>query len=615
MEKLDYKKLGLKCGIEIHQQLKTHRLFCECPSKIRDDKPDIVIRRILRAAAGETGEIDVAAEMEQAKGKFYVYHAYHDCNCLVELDEEPPHPLNREAVDIAVMTARLLNARIVDYVQVMRKTVVDGSNVSGFQRTALIAYDGFIETSLGRVGIPTICLEEEAAKIVERNPDHDVYNLSRLGIPLIEIGTDPDIKTPEHAKEVASKLGMILRSTNRVMRGLGTIRQDINVSIKQGSRIEIKGAQELRIIPKLVELECLRQKRLVEIRDEIKKRKSGAEDKIHDITSLFKDTKSSIIKQTISKKGAVLGIKLRGFAGLLKKELQPNQRFGTELSDYARVRAGVGGIFHSDELPGYGITADEVSGIRKLMGCSEKDAFVLVAEQKKKAEKALQAVIQRVLMAGREVPSEVRKANDDATTQFLRPIPGSARMYPETDVRAIQTTKEMLDAALPELLTDKRKRFDEKYGLSKEISSILIKSKWADFFEHCVKRFTKIKPVFIAETLIITPKEIKKRFGLELTVTEDEIEMILENVNKGKISEDAVLEILVEKAKGKKIEIARFEQLDDKKLRQEIKKIVDANKKLPLNAVIGKVMEKLRGRADGRRIVEITKETLKNQNL
>lgn len=616
MEKMDYEQLGLRCGIEIHQQLSTHRLFCSCPSKIRDDKPDIVIKRFLRASAGETGEVDVAAEMEQAKGKYYFYHAYNDCNCLVELDEEPPHPLNREALDIAITMGRLLNAHIVDYVQVMRKTVIDGSNVSGFQRTALIAYDGFIDTSLGRVRIPLICLEEEAAKIVERKPDYDVYNLSRLGIPLIEIGTAADIKTPEHAKEVASRLGMILRSTNRVMRGLGTIRQDINISIKNGSRVEIKGAQELKLIPLLVDMECLRQKRLIEIKDDINRRKASAGKKIYELTNLFMETCSSIIKKIISNNGVVSGIKLNSFAGLLKTELQPNRRFGTELSDYAKAWAGVGGIFHSDELPAYGITDNEVSAIKSLMKCnSGNDAFVIVAEQKGKAERALQAVTERIKTSAQGIPSEVRKANEDGTTEFLRPIPGSARMYPETDVKGIQVTQDMLKFELPELITDRRKKLESEYGLSREISHTLTDSGWLDFFESCVRKFTKIRPVFIAETLVNAAKEIKKRFNLDLALTETGMEKIFENVNNGKIPEDAVFEILVEWAKGRPVEMERFARLDEKELKEEIKSIVEANRGLPLNAVIGKVMEKLRGRADGRRIVEIVREMFENQNL
>jgi Glu-tRNA(Gln) amidotransferase subunit E-like FAD-binding protein len=256
---LDYTNLGFRCGIEIHQQLETNKLFCSCPSIVRDDNPDITVHRTLRAVAGETGNIDAAAAYEKSRQKEFIYEACSTSCCLVELDEEPPHELNDEALKIALEISLLLNAKIVDEIQFMRKTVIDGSNVSGFQRTALIGYDGYIETSKGKVRIPTLCLEEEASKKIEDTKSYSKYRLDRLGIPLMEIGTATDIVDPEHAKEVAEKLGMILRSTGKVKRGLGTIRQDVNVSIREGARTEIKGFQDLRSIPKVITYEIHRQ--------------------------------------------------------------------------------------------------------------------------------------------------------------------------------------------------------------------------------------------------------------------------------------------------------------------------------------------------------------------
>src|SRR3989344_4302824 len=238
---MNYQKLGFKCCVECHQQLECKKLFCSCPAIIKDDKPDFIVRRKLRASAGEKGAVDIAAKYEQKIGKEFIYNIYKDCTCLVELDDEPPHEVNKDALKIALQISMLLNARINDKIQFMRKVVIDGSNTSAFQRTALIAMDSYIETSKGRVNIPTICLEEEAAKIVEKTDVQVVYNLSRLGIPLLEIATDASIKDPEHAKEVSEKIGMILRSVDGIKRGLGTIRQDVNVSIENGTRVELKG--------------------------------------------------------------------------------------------------------------------------------------------------------------------------------------------------------------------------------------------------------------------------------------------------------------------------------------------------------------------------------------
>jgi len=250
---MDYKKLGFKCGIECHQQLEGKKLFCSCPTlNLRDTEPDIRFERRLRAVAGETGEVDQAAKHEMEKSKKYIYEGdSRDC-CLVEIDDEPPHPINEKALNVALQVAVLLNAKIVDEIQVMRKTVVDGSNTSGFQRTALVAYDGVLQTSKGDVRISSILLEEEACQLLEKKEQYTKYRLDRLGIPLIEIGTEADIKDNEHAKEVAEKIGMILRSTGGCKRGIGTIRQDVNVSIKGGNRVEIKGFQEIKIMPKVI---------------------------------------------------------------------------------------------------------------------------------------------------------------------------------------------------------------------------------------------------------------------------------------------------------------------------------------------------------------------------
>jgi len=273
----DYKALGFRCGLEIHQQLTGKKLFCDCDAINSTKKPNVRIERQLRAVAGETGHVDAAAKHEMQKGKSYVYVANTEDTCLVELDEEPPHLMNEEHIKTAVQVAVLMNAKVVDEIRIMRKTVVDGSNVSGFQRTALIGYDGYIETSLGKVRVPSICLEEEAAQKLEADKDSITYRLDRLGIALLEIATETDILNPEHAKETAEKLGMILRSTGKAKRGLGTIRQDVNLSIKGGNRIEVKGFQEIKSIPKVMDNEINRQKELLDKGKEVKKEVRKAE--------------------------------------------------------------------------------------------------------------------------------------------------------------------------------------------------------------------------------------------------------------------------------------------------------------------------------------------------
>jgi glutamyl-tRNA(Gln) amidotransferase subunit E len=235
---IDYQKIGFKAGLEIHQQLDTRKLFCNCPSIFRSDDPEIVVRRKLHVVAGEAGEIDEAAEHEASLGNEFVYQVY-NTNCLVELDEEPPHEINKDALGIALQISALLNASVIPITQIMRKTVINGSNTSGFQRTVMIARDGFVDTSFGRVGISGIFLEEDSARLVSKKDGEVVYRLDRLGIPLVEISTMPDIKNAEQAKETALKLGEILRAC-QVKRGIGTIRQDINISIKEAIGLSLR---------------------------------------------------------------------------------------------------------------------------------------------------------------------------------------------------------------------------------------------------------------------------------------------------------------------------------------------------------------------------------------
>ncbi|MBT4135624.1 Glu-tRNA(Gln) amidotransferase subunit GatE [archaeon] len=286
------KQVQFKSGIEIHQQLDTHKLFCNCPSLLRNDEPEFQVKRKLHAVAGESGEIDIAAKHEAEQDKEFIYQGY-DSTCLVELDEEPPHLINQEALQTALHIALLLNCEIIPIAQVMRKTVVDGSNTSGFQRTALIARNGYVETDSGKVGIENIFLEEDSGRppsgsISSDKLDEDskitrIWKLDRLGVPLVEITTAPDIKTPEQAKEVALHIGDILRSC-KVKRGIGTIRQDINISIPEHPRTEIKGFQDPKMMIRTVELEVERQKSNLKTKEDLVSQVRGA---LPDGTSKF----------------------------------------------------------------------------------------------------------------------------------------------------------------------------------------------------------------------------------------------------------------------------------------------------------------------------------------
>jgi glutamyl-tRNA(Gln) amidotransferase subunit E len=599
--------LKIKCGIEIHQQLEGKKLFCNCPTILREDEPDFTIKRKLRAVAGESGIIDVAAAQEQTRNLTFIYQGYKDTTCLVEADCEPPHEINKDALYTVLQFCKLVQAKVYPVIQVMRKTVVDGSNTSGFQRTALIARGGIITTSEGDVRISNISLEEEACKNISETATERVWRMDRLGIPLIEIGTEPDITSPLQCQEASKKIGILLRSLPGVKRGLGTIRQDVNISIEGGNRIEVKGFQNLVMIPTLVELEAQRQSGLLQLKQELIERKIKLEElKIYDLSKLLEHSTSKMLRKSLDAQGKVLGFKLTGFAGLIKRELQPNYRVGTEFSGRAKVKAGVGGIFHSDELPNYGITAEEVALIVKELGCQEKDAFVIVATEQKRAKMALEAVYERAQELYLEVPKEVRKDNPDGTTSYMRPLPGAARMYPETDVPLVRPN--LRNVQIPEILEQKFSRYQTQYNLSKDLAEFVAKSEMMSLFEELTTKYKELKPAFIAETLTSTPLEIKRNYNLDSDkLTEDNFKELFLYLSQDKIHKDIVINVLIDMLKGT-FDLNKYATLSTEKIHQVLKEIVQNNPNAPFSALMGAAVKQLGGKVSGKVISEELKK-------
>jgi glutamyl-tRNA(Gln) amidotransferase subunit E len=613
---LDYNKIGLKAGLEIHQQLEGKKLFCNCPTLLRDDAPDKTIKRILRASAGETGVIDVAASAEMEKGKYFIYEYYDDTTCLVELDECPPNTVNSDALNVVLQFALMTDAEVVDQVHVMRKTVVDGSNTTGFQRTALVARNGVMNVELSNnthlpVHIDTLCLEEEAAKIIQKNKDYDTYRLDRLGIPLIEIATAPDMHTPDEVKDVAAFIGMLLRSTGKVKRGIGTIRQDVNVSIVGGERAEIKGVQDLRMINTIVEFEALRQINMLRLREEMQVKGITSElvnkDAIRDFTKDFVDAKLS---KGFIKAGIDSGLKIYGksyplFKGFFGYEVNPNRRFGTELSDRIKV-LGLNGLIHSDEnLDKYEISEIVTEIYAKLkIGSEDGMIFILGSDDKcllafKKIDEAITFLLEKGLS------KEVRNAKDDGTSQFMRPMPGSSRMYPETDVPVIHPGIDGIER--PELLKDKIERFVKEYNLPRQVAKELI---FEPNFELFIKKYPQIKAVTIAEALDSMLKEIKTRYALDVNPTDSQYNQIFSKLNTNDIAKEAVFEILLAIGKGEQgrsIDFSKYQTNEDE-LIEYIVKIIADKPGLNENALMGLVMKQYRGKYSGQKILELIKK-------
>jgi len=547
-----YAKLGLMVGLELHQQLDTQRkLFCHCPSITRDEEPDGTFIRRLRPTQSEMGEIDPAALFEFQKKKRFCYEYYNDTTCLVEADEEPPHDLCEDSIDICLTMAKFLQSNPVDEIHPMRKIVIDGSNTTGFQRTTIIANGGETTIDGKKIGIQTICLEEDAARKIADDDKNNmrIYRLDRLGIPLIEVATDPDIRSPKEAQAVALAIGLLLRSTGRVKRGQGTIRQDVNVSIKDGAIIEIKGLQQLDMLAATVEFEALRQEKLLEIRDILKNRGITAKkikDKITDVSIIFAKSESKVIKKALESGGTVYAVKLPGFAGLLGIEVQPQRRFGTEISDYAKFWGGVGGIFHTDELPRYGISDTDISAIREAVKAEDHDAVVIVASSKNKCKDALNAVVNRAREATRGIPVETRMPLPEGTSKFARPRPGSSRMYPETDVRPVKITESRLKRIkknMPETIENKEKRFIKEYDLSSDLAYQITRSVNLDVFERIIKE-TEVSPTLVAATLENTVVSLHRNQVPTENLQEMHFIDIFKLVEQNELSSQAIPDVL-----------------------------------------------------------------------
>ncbi len=617
-----YQKLGFKCGLEFHQELETGKLFCPCSSALTEGAETRAVVRKLRAVAGELGQVDPAAQYEMFRDREFHYHLYEGEACLVELDEEPPHQINPRAFHVGLVVARMFGLKVPDELFVMRKSVVDGSNTSGFQRTCQIGIQtegSVLETTKVPVRIESLFIEEEAAKIDNKRSKGRTrhFSLSRLSIPLVELGTCPDIVDPEHAREVAETIGLMLRATGAMKRGIGTIRQDVNISIFGGARIEVKGWQDLRSLSKLVENETTRQESLLKLMDELK---AAGLDKIPgdvlDVTETFANVKTKFLAKLIKDGGRVVATRLPGFDGRLKKEVCTGRTLGRELADYA-VAVGVGGIIHSDEdLKKYGLVK-EFSTLRSSLSASESDLVLIAAGPDVVARKAVDAVVERAryLLVG--IPEETRAPNyDDATTSYARPLPGAKRMYPETDLPPLAVTELMLQEAeddLPETPVQRKKRY-LGIGLSDDLAGQLIRSRHMFLFDKAVERFD-INPTVAASILTTIVVEVRRKDGVDTDeIDEDGFMELFDMLAEGKLAKEAIPRALVCLAKGEPIEVENVSggELDTivDRIFTEKAGIIEAKGERAFAPLMGLAMKEVRGKVDGKLVAQAIRQRL-----
>ncbi len=481
-KKINYDSIKLKAGLELHQQLDTkHKLFCNCSTQMKEKNPIMTVTRKLHPVASELGSVDDAAQFEYFQDRVFHYQVFNNETCLVELDEEPPHNVNKEALDVALQISLLLNCEIPDEFHIMRKTVIDGSNTSGFQRTIIVGMNGHMSYKGKRIPITQVSLEEDAAAIVGEENGKVVYRLNRLGVPLVEIDTGIlEGFNPQELQEISYNIGIMARSTGKTKHGIGSIRQDVNVSIRNGPRIEVKGVQELGLLSKVIEFEVRRQ----------------------------------------------------------------------------------------------------------------------MVEKPKE---------------------ETRAANLDGTTKFLRPLPGSHRMYPETDIHPIAINGEFLSNMkknLPEPWTNKLDRFKTKLKLPDGLAREILGSEYLHLFEKIISS-RKVEPTTVATTFTSVIKDLVRREKIEMDrVSEHKLMEIFDYLQDKKIMKEAIPEIVRYLATYPQNGVAdAMKELDLKPITSDdVKNMAGeilAQPGMSFERAYGIVMSKVRGKMDPQEVMRIVKSISK----
>lgn len=616
---LDPEKIGLKVGIELHRQLRAERkLFCHCP--IGKEEGSISFVRRLRPSQSELGEVDPAALFEAQKEDWIKYQAGQNFSCIVEADEEPPHDPDPFSIETALMIALQLGSKVVDEIHVMRKMVIDGSNTSGFQRTMVVGMGGSLRWKNGpqkEVGVQTVTLEEDAARNVGEKPGERIFSLDRLGIPLIEISLSPVTASPAQVQDLAMSLGRLLKATGRVERGLGAIRQDVNISVMNGEIIEVKGVQQLELISKVVEFEARRQLWLYELASRIRERgikDSDLKQSPRELTHLFTGTGSRVVAAGLKNGGVVLGVKLPKMKGLISLEPSEGLRLGRELAGIARFY-GLGGLLHSDELPGLGVTEEEVNKVKIALSCGEDDAFLLLVGESTRLRECIAALLNRLRRSLRGPPAETRAATPEGETRYLRPRPGSARMYPETDILPIEITEDILGEVRKRIPKPWEEQVDAcatTYKISLEQAERILDSDYFELFEK-VCRSMKLSPSVVASILTDTLTAVRREAGMDVErITEEILFDVFKQMSEGGLAKEAVQPVLESISKGDANDVDTalaklgVQKITVEELRSIIRESIKENMQLAekkgeaaFSPIMGTVMARVRGRIDG----------------
>lgn len=448
----DYERIGFKSGLEVHQQLKTReKLFCHCPSGIYHDHDDYnaELIRHMRPTLSELGEYDGTALMEFKTKKEIIYRIHNRTACTYEVDDTPPFQINREALDIALEISLLSKLNIVGEVHITRKQYLDGSIPTGFQRTAILGVEGEIQLKNKKVRLIQLSIEEDSCREISDVGHVRTFKTDRLGMPLIETVTYPDMVTPDELMEAANYIRFLNRSTEKVRTGIGSGREDVNVSCRGGERVEIKGVSHNKWIPRLSHIESFRQYALLNIRKSLRQKVKDPETwGIHFVRPDLQDLKfdSPQIVNAVDCGYSLILVNLPQFHGILSHFTQPGQSFANEISDRLEVIACIAkpNMSHSEEIQPV-LTAKDLKKIRSLLNSEENDAQIAIWGPEEDMEVALESIEERCKIAFEGVPRETRKSFKDGTTIFERVLPGPDRMYPDTDSPPIPLEEEHIE--------------------------------------------------------------------------------------------------------------------------------------------------------------------------
>ena len=505
----DYRALGFMAGLEVHQQLDTRsKLFCRCPAGRRVSVYDAEVLRHMRPTLSELGEYDGTALMEFKTRKEIVYQLHRGTVCTYEIDDTPPFEIDEQAVRIALEISLQLNLNLVSELHVMRKQYLDGSIPTGFQRTAMVGLTGTIPFRVPEIGVDRelrirqLSLEEDSCREISDIGHRITFHTDRLGIPLTEAVTEPDLFTPLELQAAGRLLARVARATGKVRRGPGAARQDVNVSVAGGRRTEIKGVDNHRGLPQLVHIEAFRQLNLLRIKAELERRGVTASmlslpdkglpwevsDLVVEAGPALRSSDFAPIRDARERRETVCAVRLPGFAGLLSHRTQPGVTFAREFADRVRVIACPEHrpfMIHSD-IHDYGLDPRHWRALRKQSHARSGDALVVVWGQEDDAATAAREVLIRARDALEGVPAETRQAFADGSNGFERILPGANRMYPDTDTPPLPIPDTLVADIRKgglERPWEREGRYQQA-GLSFDAARRLAAAPWADLFDE-----------------------------------------------------------------------------------------------------------------------------------